>query len=149
MKLAKWHASEEFGHFADEMDRWFEEVFGGRRPGLMHWRERRVRPWADVYETDEEVVVKMEVPGVKKEDLEITLGEREVTVSGETQKDEEVSEAGYHRRERRWGSFMRTVPLPARVAVAEAKASFKDGVLELRARKHPEEKAAKRKVEIP
>jgi len=123
-------------------------VFGGRVFGPLAWRERRMRPWADVYETEEEVVVKVEVPGVAKENLEVTLSEREATVKGEARKDEESTEEGYYRRERRYGAFTRTVALPAAVVAEQAKATFKDGVLELRVPKQVEEAAKKRKVEI-
>jgi len=128
------------------MDRWLEHFFGALRPSFA--REGALRPWVDVYETEDEVVVKMEVPGVKKEDLDVTLGEREVTVKGECRKDEEVEESGYYRRERRYGQFSRSVRLPARVIPEETKARFEDGVLELRARKHPEEKQKVRKIQV-
>jgi len=146
MRLARRETRREIRPWADEMDRWLEHFFGALRPSFA--REGALRPWVDVYETEDEVVVKMEVPGVKKEDLDVTLGEREVTVKGECRKDEEVEESGYYRRERRYGQFSRSVRLPARVIPEETKARFEDGVLELRARKHPEEKQKVRKIQV-
>ncbi len=147
MKLARWRRSPELRHFADEMDRWFDDFFGGRRLP-MPWREAALRPWVDVYETDTEVVVKMEIPGVAKEDLDLTLGEGELTVKGEARKDEEVNEEGYYRRERRYGAFARKVELPAPVVADKAKATFTDGVLHVRMPKAEEAKEKAKKVEI-
>ena len=148
MRLQKWQPRREMRRVADEMDRWFDDFLGGR--GFLHapWRGGGVRPWVDVYETEDEVVVKLEVPGIRKEDLEITLSEREVTLKGETKMDEEGSAAGYHRRERRHGSFVRTISLPSKVVADQAKATCKNGVIELRAPKHPDEAAKKRKIEV-
>jgi HSP20 family protein len=147
MQLARWRRSPELRHFADEMDRWLDDFFGGRRLPIP-WREAALRPWVDVYETDTEVVVKMEVPGVSKEDLGITLGEEELTVKGEAHKDEEVNETGYYRRERRYGAFARTVALPAAVIADKAKATFKDGVLHVRIPKAEQPEEKKKKVDI-
>ncbi|MGD8239980.1 MAG: Hsp20/alpha crystallin family protein [Armatimonadota bacterium] len=141
-----------FGHMAslwDEMNDLFEQHFGGR--SLMH-PLRGVGRWApsvDMYETDEEVVVKAEVPGMSKEDLEVTVTEEAVAISGETTAEEEATEENYTRRERRYGKFTRRLPLPAAVHVDEATAKFADGILEVRVPKEAEpEEEEGRKIEI-
>ena len=148
MALMKWDPFSDLTRVRDDVGRAFDEFFG-RRPWLPSFgREETLCPCLDVYETDSEVVIKMEVPGVRKEDLDVTLEENEVRVKGEIHKDEEVKEAGYCRRERRYGSFSRVAPLPATIVADKAKATFRDGVLEVRALKAEGEKDKTRKVPI-
>jgi len=130
----------------DEMNDLFEQHFGGRslmRPlsGMTRWA-----PSVDMYETDDEIVVKADVPGMSKEDLEVTVTEEAITISGETQAEEEVKGENYMRRERRYGKFTRRLPLPAAVHLDEAKAKFTDGILEVRVPKEakPEEEAGQK-----
>ncbi|MFQ5809091.1 MAG: Hsp20/alpha crystallin family protein [Armatimonadota bacterium] len=141
-----------FGHMVslwDEMNDLFEQRFGGRslmRPlmGIARWA-----PNVDMYETDEEVVVKAEVPGMTKDDLEVSVTEDAITISGETTAEEEAKEESYTRRERRYGKFTRRLPLPAAVRLDEAKAKFADGILEVRVPKEAEpEEEEGRKIEI-
>ena len=123
-----------------------DDFFG--RPSLPSWWGRELTPGVDVFETDTDVVVKAEIPGVDKKELDISITDNDVTIKGEAMKDEEVREEGYYRRERRYGSFSRTVPLPGPVETDKAKASFKDGVLEIRIPKTPEEQAKVTKIEV-
>lgn len=101
----------------------------------------------DVYETDTEVVVKAEVPGVKKEDLEINLQDNTLTIRGQTKEETEVKEENYYRREVRTGSFFRSVPLPSEVKQDEIKATCDEGVCTIRAPKAVEQKIG-RKIDI-
>ena len=140
----------------DEMDRWFSE-FG--RQGLLHpfsWAwpkemeamapfEGRV-PRVDMVDRDNEVVVRAELPGVKKDDLEITLSEHTVTIEAHTSREEKEEKEEYYRREMSRGDFRRTLALPGGVDEAQATANFADGVLELTLPKM--EKALKRKVKV-
>lgn len=98
-------------------------------------------PKVDVLDRDSEVVVKAEIPGVDKKDIDISVGEDSVTIKGETRKEEKEEKGDYYRCEISRGSFSRTVALPAAVDGAKATASFKDGVLELTL---PKLKATKR-----
>jgi HSP20 family protein len=109
--------------------------------------EYDLTPAVDVYETDDEVVVKAELPGAKKEDIEVTATEDQVVICGESKSEEEVKEEGYHRRELRCGSFRRTVGLPSAVDQEKVQATFQDGVLEVRAPKVAEVGPGK-KIEI-
>lgn len=128
--------TEEFEHWLDHLmdDMWrrpFPSLFG--RDRWLPIRSLSIRiPSLDVYEEKDAVVVKAELPGMKKEDVEVNLAGENLTIKGEKKEDKEVKEEDYYRRERSYGSFLRTVALPCEVKSDEIKASFKDGVLEVR-----------------
>jgi len=88
-------------------------------------------PKVDIVDRDSEVLVKAEVPGVAKEDLQVSVSDNTVTIKGETEHEEKEENGDYYRREMRRGSFSRTVALPCTVDGTKAKAQFKDGILEL------------------
>jgi len=92
-------------------------------------------PRVDVINAETEIIVKADVPGVKKEDLEITATETELTITGESKEEFGERKDAYHRIERRWGRFARTVELPAEIKPAEVKAKLDNGILEVRAPK--------------
>ncbi|TNF98364.1 MAG: Hsp20/alpha crystallin family protein [Gammaproteobacteria bacterium] len=125
----------------EDMDRWFQGFFphGLMRPfrmGWPSWGELAVpfegrMPKVDVIDRDDEVVVRAEVPGVEKDDLEISVSDNSVTIKGETKHEEKEEKGAYYRSEISRGAFTRTVVLPGIVATDKAKAKFKDGVLEL------------------
>jgi HSP20 family protein len=137
-----------------EMERMFEDFpffTFPRMRGLEPFRfarELRLQvPSLDMYEESNDVVVKAEIPGMSKDDIEITLKDATLTLKGEKKKEEEVKEKNYYRCEREYGSFLRTVDLPAEVKADGAKALFKDGVLEIRLPKS--EAARKKEVHVP
>lgn len=114
-----------------EIDRMFDEVFGGlgRRFGggdLAEWS-----PAVDVYSKDGDLVIKAELPGMKPEDVDITLQEGVLTISGERKAEQEREGAGYYVKERRYGSFRRSMRLPEGVDESKIHARFEDGVLEV------------------
>lgn len=104
-------------------------------------------PKVDVIDRDKEVVVKAELPGVKKDDLEVNIIDNRLTIKASTKHEEEKEEGEYHRRELSSGSFVRTLMLPADVDGAKAKALFKDGMLELTLPKQAEAKRHNVKIE--
>jgi HSP20 family protein len=124
----------------EEMDRMFDQFFrrGWMRPWRFEWPsfpevalpEMKI-PKVDVVDREAEVVIKAEIPGVEKKDLDITVGEDTVTIKGSTRHEEKEEKGDYYRREISSGAFLRTVALPAAVDGSRAKANFKDGVLEL------------------
>lgn len=140
----------------DEMEHWFNEF--GRR-GWLHpfsWEwpkemealapfEGRM-PSVDMIDRDDEVVVRAELPGVKKDDLEVTLSEHTVTIEAHTTQEEKEEKGEYYHREMSRGDFQRTLAMPGGVDETKAKASFTDGVLELRLPKL--EKTSRRKVRV-
>jgi HSP20 family protein len=92
-------------------------------------------PWApraDIFEKDGAIVVKAELPGVKKEDIAITLDEGDLVIRGERKAEHEVKEDAYYRMERTYGSFQRRLPLPGGVDPEQVEASYADGVLQVR-----------------
>ena len=90
-----------------------------------------IRPLADVQETDEALVVTMDMPGVEKQDIDISVVEDELRVSGQRKSEAEVTEQDYHRRERTYTRFERRVLLPASIKSEEARATLNNGVLEI------------------
>jgi HSP20 family protein len=115
----------------EEMDRWFGRSGlmgaseGGQSPG-------RWAPHIDMWEENDQVMVRADVPGVEPEDLELYCTDDTLIVRGESRTSDEREERGYHHRERRYGRFERVLPLPAQVDREKIQASFKNGVLEVR-----------------
>ena len=130
----------------DEMERMFERLVP-RRWWPLEEDEYAFGPAVDVYETDDEVVVKAELPGVDREGISITAQEDSIVIDGEIKREEEVDKEGYYRRELRYGSFHRTIALPTTVNPDKISAKFADGVLTVRAPKAPAPEAGK-KIEI-
>ncbi|HYA12052.1 MAG TPA: Hsp20/alpha crystallin family protein [Thermodesulfovibrionales bacterium] len=138
----------------EEMERWFEDFF--RRPfSLMRpsWFPRlrmpeieEMTPSVDVFEEGDEVIVKAELPGMSKEDIDVKVTDDIVTISGEKKKEEKVEKKNYYRMERSYGSFTRSLRLPTEVHTEKASAKFKEGVLEIRIPKTEEAKKKEKKV---
>jgi HSP20 family protein len=116
------------------MDRLFEESFV--KPSLAQDMNLAL----DMYETDQDVVVKLAVSGVKPEDIQVTVVGDTLTIKGELKSEEQTQERNYHLRERRYGKFVRTVTLPAPIEVDTTTAEFENGVLTLTAPKREEVK---------
>ena len=134
-----------------DMDRMLEDFFGRRtRPW---WPERwfdtpRTRPSIDLFDEKNDIVVKAELPGIDKDNIEVNLTDHTLTIRGEKKKEEEVKEENYYRAERSYGSFLRTIDLPAEVRGDKVTASFKNGVLEVRMPKTEQAKAKEVKVKV-
>ncbi len=144
MPIVRWDPFSELAEFEDEIGRWFEGVDKALRR-----REKRTAVWApsvDIKETEKEIIVKADLPGMKKEDIEVSLDNNMLTIKGERKFEKEEKEKDYVRVERSYGSFYRSFNLGVPVKEDEIKASYKDGVLEIIVPK-AEVKEAK-KVEI-
>lgn len=125
----------------EEMESALENFFprGWSRPGGSQWPALRELsralesrfPHIDVIDRDDEILVKAEVPGVDKKDLDVSVTDDAVTIRGSTRHEEEEQKENYYRREISHGTFARTIALPAAVDSGKAKAKFKDGILEL------------------
>ena len=100
----------------------------------------------DMYETEDSVVVTAAVPGVKPEDIDITVTGDTLTIKGETRAEEEVKEENYIRRECRYGSFCRSLTVPVSIVADKAEAEFENGVLTLTLHKAEEVKPKPIKV---
>jgi HSP20 family protein len=88
-------------------------------------------PKIDVFEKDQRMVTRIDLPGMKKEDVKVEVTDSQLTISGERKSDTEEKRENYYRAEREYGSFYRTIPLPEGVTVEDVKATFSDGVLEV------------------
>jgi len=139
----------------EEMETRFEDFF--RRPFsfLPFWLPRlrmheieEFSPSMDIFTDVDDVVVKVELPGMKKEDVDVSLTKDTVTISGEKKKEEKVEKKDYYRFERSYGSFKHSFSLPSEVQTEKASAKFKDGVLEIRIPKTEEAKKKEKKVMI-
>jgi len=139
----------------EEMDRMFDQYFrrGWMRPWRFEWPSfpelalpEMKLPKVDVVDREAEVVIKAEIPGVEKKDIDISVGEDSVTIKGSTRHEEKEEKGDYYRREISSGAFLRTVALPATVDGSKAKANFKDGMLELTLPKT--EKAKRHSVKV-
>jgi HSP20 family protein len=140
VKSAKPPASAPPAPFQD-LERVFEDFLNRRwlRQGGIEWPRwselssllERQAPSVDIIDADKEIVVRAQLPGVEKKDLDVSLVERTLTIKGSTRKEEKEENGNYFRREIRSGSFSRSVLLPADVNAAKAEATFKAGVLEL------------------
>lgn len=135
-----------------DFDKWFEEVlprpFTPFFPRMRAGIDEDLMPDVDMFESNGDLVLKAELPGIKKEDIEVTLTDGSITISGEKKKEDEVKKKDYYKLERSYGSFSRTFSLPTEVKGGEAKSTFKDGVLEVRIPKSEEAKSKEVKVKI-
>lgn len=105
-------------------------------------------PAVDVYEEKDDVVIKAEIPGLSKEDISVQVSNSTLTIKGKKKREEEVKEDDYYRCERSFGAFTRVVDLPCDVKADQVKASFKNGVLEVRMPKTEEAKKTAVTVKI-
>ena len=144
--LVRWEPFRDLISLREAMDRLFEESFVRPRAGWLAPLGAESLA-LDVYETDQDVVVKSSVPGVKPEDIDITITGDTLTIKGETKAEEKVEKANYIRQERRYGSFSRSLTLPTTVVAEQAKAEFENGVLTLTLPKAEEVKPKTIKVE--
>jgi HSP20 family protein len=142
MALARWTPRGNLQSFQDEMNRMFEQFFRGGTGEEAGWGVRTWTPPVDIYETDDALILKAELPGVSKDDVSIEIHQNTLVLRGERKHEAEVKEDRYHRVERAYGSFQRSFMLPTLVDQEHVHASYHDGVLELRL---PKSEAAKPK----
>lgn len=133
----------DFERLRREIDRMFEDFLPVRRE-----KETIFHPRIDLYETDNELILKAELPGLKKENIDITVTEDEVHLKGEKKEELETKKENYLRREMCYGKFERVVSLPTEVDPERVEAEFKDGILEIKMPKKEEAKRKVRKIEL-
>jgi HSP20 family protein len=140
----------------EEFEKWFEGVwgrpFGLRRstmwPSLGFEEFEAGMPGVDIFEDKGDLVMKADMPGLKKEDVEIKLTDHVLTVSGERKKEEKVEKGKYFRHERLYGSFLRRFELPYDIDTSRVSAHMEHGVLEIRLPKTKEAEAKSRSIPI-
>lgn len=127
----------------DEMQEFFSNVMGGELEG---WPLGQVAPTLDVSETNGSVEVRMDLPGMKPEDIDIQVNGNLLMVSGERREEKEETDRAFHRVERRMGSFSRSLTLPCAIREEKVDARYRDGVLSITLPKTDEAKS--RKVQV-
>jgi HSP20 family protein len=128
--IIRWDPFGEMAHLHRAMDRLFDEGFA--RPWrLGAWEDGEAFLPLDVYETEDELVVKASLPGIKPEDVDVSITGDTLSIKGEFKSEEETKKPSYYRQERRYGSFHRAVTLPTQVESDKAEAVFAHGVLTL------------------
>jgi HSP20 family protein len=144
--LVRWNAGSwspvrEVASMQNELSRLMNGLFDGAPRPTQSWV-----PTLDAWETEDELVFAFDLPGVAQDRISVEVEDGTLTVSAEREQSSEISTEGYQRLERRHGTFARTVGLPQGIAEDAIKASYKDGVLEIRVPKP--ELAKPKKIEI-
>jgi HSP20 family protein len=141
MALVRFEPFRELAALQNEMGRWMSTLAGATTPG--NGQSSNWLPAVDVWETDNEVVLSFDLPGIPEDKITVELDDNVLTVSGERERTQEHTSERFYRFERRFGTFSRSVTLPAGVTESDIMANYKDGVLEVRVPK-PEEQKPKR-----
>ena len=139
-----------FANLKREMNRLFDEFFHGDEQTFQAWPafETDFQAKVDVTDNNGELVVTAELPGVKLEDIDVTVNSSFLRIEGEKREEKEEKEKGKYRLERSYGSFMRQIPLPCEVEKDQVHASYKDGVLRISLPKSKASIEDEKKVEV-
>ncbi len=131
MSIVKWSPLKEIEEIRKEMDRLFEEFLSPVRRRRTVSTEGIISPNVDIFERGGEIVIQAELPGLKKEEIELTITDDRLIIKGEIKRPEGIREEDYILNERSYGPFTRTINLPNDIDKSSVKAGLKDGVLEL------------------
>lgn len=145
MAIRRWDPWRDLVAMQNELNRMFERTFSEPQGAT------KITAWApavDMFERDGEIVVRAELPGVKPEDVDVTILEDSLRIHGERKQKEEVKEENFYRMEQRYGSFERVMQLPAKVRADDVKAKFAEGILEITMPKAEEEKPKQIKINV-
>ncbi|OQB14977.1 MAG: Spore protein SP21 [Firmicutes bacterium ADurb.Bin193] len=140
MSLIPWNPFRDMDNIFRDTNNFFDfpsKMFGGFSS-----------PRVDVYQTENDMIVKAEIPGVSKEDLNLYIDDNTVRLTGQTKREKELKDENAYKTERYYGSFSRTIPLPVEVKSEQAKAEYKDGVLSITVPKAEPSKSRSRKIDI-
>ena len=146
----RWPAEREgdpFSYLRQQVNRVFDDFWGA--PSLARGESwSGFAPQVDVTETDKDVKVCAEIPGVEAKDIDVSVEDGTLRIRGEKKYEREENEKGQYRMERSYGSFERAIPLPVEVDEAKAKAEFKNGVLRLTLPKRPGAQSRRKKIPV-
>ncbi len=131
----------------DEMRRMMEDFWMTPFDAVGRWGEVFV-PKVDIKEEEKDIVVSAELPGMDQKDIDVTVTNDSIRISGEKKQEEEKEEKGYYRRETSYGTFERVIDLPTEVDENKAEAEFSKGVLTIRLPKSEEAQAKRKKIKI-
>jgi len=128
--LVRWEPTRAMSRLREDMNRLMEDFFGEtlETPALT---EGLLMPTVDVIDRPHEILVRAEIPGVEKDHLKVNAAPESVTLDATIRKEHEEKGESFVRRERRFGSFHRVIPLPAEIKPSEVNATYRDGVLEV------------------
>ena len=147
MAIVRWEPFRDLLTTQREFDRLFKEAFSP----MSGETEVSTRSWAppvDIYETEDAIVLKAELPGVDPKDVEVRVEDNTLYLKGERKFEKEVKEQNYHRVERSYGSFARSFSLPNSIDAEKVKAEYKDGMLTLTMPKREEAKPKTIKIDV-
>ena len=131
MALVRWDPFRDVAELQNRINRMFDESFGRSRELDAEINLRAWRPAVDIYETENGIVVAVELPGVVKENVSVEVKDEVLAIKGERLANPRIKEESYYRRERLYGPFKRTFTLHQNVQPDLIKATFKDGILEI------------------
>ncbi len=151
MTLVRWRPIREFDTLRQEMERLFEgfEPFSrkGWQSGIAEHSDGIV-PNVDMLDRKNEIIVKAQLPGVEKDNIDLTITKEALTIKGEIKHEENEKREEYCCSECTYGSFLRTIPLPSEIDAAKAKAEFKNGMLKIKLPKFEEAKTKEVKLKV-
>ena len=142
--LTKWEPFSDLVSLRDDMDQLFETFFGQH----LEDREGFWTPILDIEESNGNIVVKAEIPGMEKDEIKVSVRNNMLSISGERKQESETKDKTFHRIERSYGKFSRTITLPSEVDANKIKAAYKDGVLNITLPKPESMKPKQIEVEI-
>ena len=152
MAIIRWRPTSEWDPFSlissvrDEMDRLFDNSLAPWRPTGAGFSEGAWTPEVDVIEDENSVIIRANIPGLKQDEIDLSVVGDTLTLKGEKKQESEIKKENYHRIERSYGFFQRVIPLPSAVDADKVKASYQDGVLEVELPK--KEEAKPKKIDI-
>jgi HSP20 family protein len=144
--VERWDPFRNLNVIQGEMNRLFDNFFGP--PATAATGERMWAPLADMRETKDDLLITFEVPGVREKDVSVSITGDMLTVKGERRLEHDLKDEGYYRLERVYGKFERQMPLPIPVQADKVKATYRDGVLEIRLPKVEEVKPKEIKIDV-
>lgn len=150
LDLIPWRRKTDIEEFKNVMDNMFEKFIKGFDSGVpdIFRRDKMIWPSIDVIEDKKNIIVKAEIPGMDRENFEVSIRDNLLTIKGEKTQDKEEKDKNYHLVERAYGSFSRTIPLSCPVKEDKIDASYKRGVLKIVLPKEKESKESKIKVKV-
>jgi HSP20 family protein len=146
MALARWDPMREMLSMREQLNRLVNEAFGRGSGEEGAWATGAWAPPVEIYDAGDALMVRVELPGVAKEDVHVEVHENTLSLRGERKPDPQIKEGQYYRQERLYGPFQRTFTLPTLVETAKVQATYRDGLLELKLPKH--EAARPRRIAI-
>lgn len=134
MSLIPWKEKHPLADLRSEIDNIFDQFFGRyKSQELDTWEGMPIRsPAIDMEETDKDILIKAEMPGLNPKDFQISLSGNNLTIKGENKEEKEEKKKNYHMIERRYGSFYRSIPLPCDVESDKVEANYDKGILEIK-----------------